>query len=138
MKKTVIAILVILCIAAAGAFAWFHWAASNTEFHTVEHTPADGLVYFTDVNDPIDMEVNLVKGPQKLDITMDNGEVLRVVIAKGDEKVYEGEIVFTGALDVDIPEDGAYTLTISGKHASGDLKYAADMEKKDRGTLYYD
>ena len=138
MKKMLLIILGILCIAVLGAAAWLYWAMNNTEMHTVEFTPKDGFVYFTDVNDPITLDVNLVKGPQKLSITMDNGERLDVRILRDGKEVYQGEIVYTGELDLDIPEDGAYQMTLSGVHASGSLKYVNDGEKEDRGMITLD
>ena len=55
-------------------------AISNIESHTAEFTPSNGFVYFTDVNDPIKLDVNLKAGRQTLDSTMDNGEKLCAAI----------------------------------------------------------
>lgn len=112
-------------------------ALENMAFHTAEFTPGDGFVYFSDVNDPIKLDVNLKAGRQTLSITMDNGEKLCVRIEKGETAVCEGEIVYTGEMEIDIPESGAYTMTLSGVHASGDLHYDAELEE-DRGTILID
>ena len=112
-------------------------ALENIAFHTAEFTPGDGFVYFSDVTEPIRLDVNLKAGRQTLDVTMDNGEKLCVRIDKGDTAVFEGEIVYTGEMEIDVPESGAYTMTLSGEHASGDLHYDADLEE-DRGTILID
>ncbi|MBQ7566111.1 MAG: hypothetical protein IJT18_03230 [Oscillospiraceae bacterium] len=112
-------------------------ALENMAFHTAEFTPKDGFVYFSDVTEPIRLDVNLKAGRQTLAVTMDNGEKLCVRIEKGDTAVCEGEIVYTGELEIDVPESGAYTMTLSGVHASGDLHYDAALET-DRGTILYD
>lgn len=112
--------------------------ADSRESHAVEFTPKDGFVYFSDVNAPIDLEVNLPAGKQTLGVTMDFGDLLRVRISRDGVSVYEGETVFTADLDMDIPESGAYTLTLSGTHASGTLRYDPALESSREGTFRYD
>ncbi len=128
----------LLALVLAGALAAVYWEIEHIEVHTVEFTPAEGFVYFSSLNDPIDLEVNLTGGPQELKVTMDDGSLFKVVISREGKPVYEGEIVYTGNLKANIPEDGAYIMTVSGEYASGSLYYDADREKEDRGTLYYD
>ena len=137
LKKILAIMIGIAAVLGLGACGLFRGAA-DTEVHTAEFTPKDGFVYFTDINEPITLDVNLVEGSQFLEITMDNGTNLHVEIRQGTKTVYEGDIEFTGELEMNIPEEGAYQMVLSGKNASGDLHYKADGEKEDRGTIYID
>ena len=82
----------------------------------------NGIAVFENISDEIGYGIEFEKGQNPLNIAIYNG-TLKIKIAKGDDTIYDAELDKWEDVTVDIPETGYYQVMLSGKNATGVLKY---------------
>ena len=88
----------------------------------IEHTPENRLIYFTAIDGDHPIEINMEAGEHTLMVAMDNGE-LWLKLTKGDKVFLDTDATFSAEYQVRLDESGVYTLTLTGKKASGSVNY---------------
>lgn len=66
-------------------------------------------------------------------IIRNKGDLKIVIGQQGQEPIYEGSN-FSGSFQVNVPEDGSYTITVSGKKADG----STDFKMLSQASMYSD
>ena len=125
MKKTVIAIIVILVLACVGVFAYFKLNEPNST-----HDGITGVITFEKLSkSPIGYGVEFVEGEVPFNIELTKG-TLKLEILKSGNLIYEEEFDSSRSTTVNIPKAGIYLIQISGKKATGTINYeVSDIEE---------
>ena len=82
----------------------------------------NGMTVFENISDEVGYGIEFEAGQVPLNFAIYGGK-LKVKITKENETVYEAELDKWQDAMVDIPETGYYQVTISGKNATGVMRY---------------
>lgn len=82
------------------------------------------LLKYSVFNTTYEQKFDLTQGNViKCSIEADKGNVDIVIQKKNGEKVYQGNDVPTGNFDVEIEENGEYTISVIGNKAAGSVSF---------------
>ena len=81
-----------------------------------------GVVFFENISDEMGYGIEFEEGQVPINVAIYNGTV-KVTITKGENKILDEEFDKAKDITIDIPETGYYKVMISGKKATGILKY---------------
>ena len=118
-NKVIIAVGVIIALV-IGFLIGKNYGDKHHSFST--NDGINGVTVFENISDEVGYGIEFEKGQVPLNVTIYDG-TLKVKIVKGDNTVYETEFDKWQDVMVDIPETGYYQVMISGKNATGLLKY---------------
>ena len=82
----------------------------------------NGVTIFENISDEIGYGIMFQEGNVPVNVAIYNGTV-NVKITKGEDKILDAEFDKWQDVNIDIPETGYYQVMISGKNATGILKY---------------
>ena len=82
----------------------------------------NGVAIFENISDEAGYGIEFEKGQVPLNVAVYGG-TLALKIMKGEDTIYEAEFDKWQDITVDIPETGYYQVMLSGKNATGILKY---------------
>ena len=125
MKKGIIVIIIILICACVCFFAY-----NKMNQPISEHDGVTGVITFEKLsNSPIGYGVEFKESEIPFNIDLTSG-TLKLEVLRNGNVIFESEFDSSESTTINIPEDGLYLIQISGKKATGKIKYeVSDIEK---------
>ena len=120
MKNNMIMIIGIIIALIIGFIIGNMVGNNHHEFAT--NDGMNGCVFFENISNEVGYGIYFKEGLVPLNVSIYKGS-LKIKILKGEDTVYETELEKGQDVVANIPEKDYYTVMLSGKNATGLLKY---------------